>query len=82
MLRIDPDEPEADLVDWVAQRIEAGEVVALPTDTFYGLAVDPVNLRAVERIERDLLGRSRVHLRGQTDTLPLSRSFVERFKTM
>jgi tRNA threonylcarbamoyl adenosine modification protein (Sua5/YciO/YrdC/YwlC family) len=25
-------------------------VVALPTDTFYGLAVDPVNLRAVDRI--------------------------------
>jgi len=41
-----------------------------------------VNLRMVEHIERDLLGRSRVHLRGQTDTLPLSRSFVERFRTM
>ena len=25
-------------------------MVALPTDTFYGLAVDPVNLRAVDRI--------------------------------
>ena len=49
-LRIHPDEPEPELVDWVAQRLEAGEVVALPTDTFYGLAVDPVNLRAVERI--------------------------------
>jgi DNA-binding LytR/AlgR family response regulator len=36
----------------------------------------------VERIERDLLGRSRVHLRGTTDTLPLSRSFVDRFRTM
>ena len=41
-----------------------------------------VNLRMVERIERDLLGRSRVHLRGSTDSLPLSRSFVERFRTM
>jgi tRNA threonylcarbamoyl adenosine modification protein (Sua5/YciO/YrdC/YwlC family) len=27
-------------------------VIALPTDTFYGLAVDPVNLRAVEQIYR------------------------------
>ncbi len=27
-----------------------GDVVALPTDTFYGLAVDPVNLHAVEQI--------------------------------
>ena len=34
----------------VAQALRAGQVVALPTDTFYGLAVDPVNLRAVERI--------------------------------
>jgi DNA-binding LytR/AlgR family response regulator len=41
-----------------------------------------VNLHLVERIERDLLGRSRVHLRGTTDTLPLSRSFVDRFRTM
>ena len=28
----------------------ARQEVALPTDTFYGLAVDPVNLRAVEQI--------------------------------
>jgi DNA-binding LytR/AlgR family response regulator len=41
-----------------------------------------VNLRAVAFIERDILGRSRVHLRGRVDTLPLSRSFVERFKQM
>lgn len=41
-----------------------------------------VNLRMIERIERDLLGRSRVHLRGQTQSLPLSRSFADRFKTM
>ena len=41
-----------------------------------------VNLRAVDRIERDLLGRSRVHLRDRPDTLPLSRSFVDRFKQM
>jgi DNA-binding LytR/AlgR family response regulator len=41
-----------------------------------------VNLRAVEFIERDILGRSRVHLRGRADTLPLSRSFVDRFRQM
>jgi tRNA threonylcarbamoyl adenosine modification protein (Sua5/YciO/YrdC/YwlC family) len=49
-LRIHPDEPEPELVSQVADRLHAGHVVALPTDTFYGLAVDPVNLRAVERI--------------------------------
>ncbi len=50
MLRIDPDEPEPDLVKHVARCLDSGMVVALPTDTFYGLAVDPVNLRAVEQI--------------------------------
>lgn len=50
MLRIHPDEPEPDLVRYVASSLESGQVVALPTDTFYGLAVDPVNLRAVEQI--------------------------------
>jgi L-threonylcarbamoyladenylate synthase len=50
MLRINPDEPEPELIDHVARVLAAGGVVALPTDTFYGLAVDPVNLRAVDRI--------------------------------
>ena len=34
----------------VVESLQRGNVVALPTDTFYGLAVDPVNLRAVEHI--------------------------------
>ena len=50
ILRIHPDEPEPALIERVAQSLESGQVVALPTDTFYGLAVDPVNLRAVDRI--------------------------------
>jgi L-threonylcarbamoyladenylate synthase len=49
-LRIHPDDPEPDLVKQVASRLHGGQVVALPTDTFYGLAVDPVNLQAVDRI--------------------------------
>jgi tRNA threonylcarbamoyl adenosine modification protein (Sua5/YciO/YrdC/YwlC family) len=50
VLRIHPDEPEPFLIEQVAEYVRRGEVVALPTDTFYGLAVDPVNLRAVEQI--------------------------------
>ena len=50
VLRIHPDEPEPHLVSHVADCLHKGEVAAVPTDTFYGLAVDPVNLRAVERI--------------------------------
>jgi DNA-binding LytR/AlgR family response regulator len=41
-----------------------------------------VNLAAVERIESDLLGRRRVHLKGSPDVLTLSRSFAERFRQM
>lgn len=58
MLRIHPDEPEPHLVSQVVGSLESGNVVALPTDTFYGLAVDPVNLRAVDRIY-DLKTRAR-----------------------
>src|ERR1017187_2228130 len=50
MLSIDPKEPEADRIAQVVQSLNAGNVAALPTDTFYGLAVDPVNLQAVDRI--------------------------------
>lgn len=50
ILRIHPDEPEPELIERVVRDLNAGSVVGLPTDTFYGLAVDPVNLRAVERI--------------------------------
>ena len=58
VLRIHPDEPEPEHVATVAAALDAGNVVALPTDTFYGLAVDPVNLRAVDRIY-DLKTRAR-----------------------
>jgi len=50
IMRIHPDEPEPGLIDTVVRNLSSGNVVALPTDTFYGLAVDPVNLRAVDRI--------------------------------
>ena len=50
VLRIHPEEPEPPLVAHVVASLQAGGVVALPTDTFYGLAVDPVNLHAVDRI--------------------------------
>jgi L-threonylcarbamoyladenylate synthase len=50
IVRIHPDEPEPALIERVVAALDAGQVVALPTDTFYGLAVDPVNLRAVDRI--------------------------------
>jgi len=45
ILRVNPDEPEQERIDYIASCLESGKVVGLPTDTFYGLAVDPVNLR-------------------------------------
>ncbi|MGD0830485.1 MAG: L-threonylcarbamoyladenylate synthase [Terracidiphilus sp.] len=50
ILRVHPDEPEPDRIDYIVACLQKGDVVAVPTDTFYGLAVDPVNLFAVEQI--------------------------------
>lgn len=41
-----------------------------------------VNLASVERIERDVLGRSQIDLRNHADVLPPSRSVAERFRRM
>lgn len=58
ILKINPQDPEPTLIDYTAQKLRAGQVVCVPTDTFYGLAVDPINLRAVDRIY-DIKSRSR-----------------------
>jgi tRNA threonylcarbamoyl adenosine modification protein (Sua5/YciO/YrdC/YwlC family) len=50
MLQVHPDEPQPDRIDYIVSCLRKGNVIALPTDTFYGLAVDPVNLHAVEQI--------------------------------
>ncbi|MHB1021041.1 MAG: L-threonylcarbamoyladenylate synthase [Acidobacteriaceae bacterium] len=50
ILRMHPDEPEPELVDHVVKCLRNGMVIGMPTDTFYGLAVDPVNLHAVDQI--------------------------------
>jgi L-threonylcarbamoyladenylate synthase len=50
ILRVHPDEPQSDRIEYIVSCLRKGDVVAMPTDTFYGLAVDPVNLRAVEQI--------------------------------
>jgi DNA-binding LytR/AlgR family response regulator len=41
-----------------------------------------VNLAAIERVERDALGRCLVHLKNHADVLSVSRSFAGRFKQM
>lgn len=49
-LMIDPIAPDADQLKEVAAVLAAGGVVAYPTDTLYGLAVDPRNAAAVRRL--------------------------------
>ena len=58
LLKINSSQPEPKLVSYAAERILRGLVLGMPTDTFYGLAADPVNLRAVERIY-EIKSRSR-----------------------
>jgi L-threonylcarbamoyladenylate synthase len=47
---VDPDAPQRDAIEEAAKWIRAGEIVALPTDTLYGLAVDAFNADAVARL--------------------------------
>ena len=58
ILKINHDNPEASLVKYAAEQIRAGVVLGMPTDTFYGLAADPFNLRAVDRVY-EIKSRSR-----------------------
>jgi len=47
---IDPSQPDTSLLSRAAVMIRAGELVAYPTETFYGLAADPRNPQSVDRI--------------------------------
>jgi L-threonylcarbamoyladenylate synthase len=52
VLRVDPAWPERDTMSLVEQTLAQGEIVAYPTDTFYGLGANPANADAVEQIMR------------------------------
>jgi L-threonylcarbamoyladenylate synthase len=58
IVKINGDSPEASLIRYAADQIRAGQVLGMPTDTFYGLAADPFNLRAVDRVY-EIKSRSR-----------------------
>ena len=58
IVKINSEIPESSLIKYAADQIRSGEVLGMPTDTFYGLAADPFNLRAVERVY-DIKTRSR-----------------------
>ena len=56
-LTVDPANPDSTVIARAADILRGGGVVAYPTDTLYGLAVDPTNDTAVDRLfavkERD-----------------------------
>jgi L-threonylcarbamoyladenylate synthase len=85
IVKINSDKPEPSLIRYAADQIRAGEVLGMPTDTFYGLAADPFNLRAVERVY-EIKSRSRhkplsllIESVDQAEELaqPLSEEFYE-----
>lgn len=51
------DAPQRDAIDEAAKWIRAGYVIAIPTDTLYGLAADPFSEAAVARVF-EVKGRS------------------------
>ena len=58
VVKINAENPDMRMVSYVADQIKKGHVVGMPTDTFYGLAADPLNLHAVDLIY-DVKSRSR-----------------------
>jgi len=58
IVKINSEKPEASLIRYAAEQIRSGEILGMPTDTFYGLAAHPFNLRAVERVY-EIKSRSR-----------------------
>lgn len=57
ILQVDPLDPDPAVIREAAELVREGLVVAYPTDTLYGLAVDPRNAAAARRLY-ELKGRS------------------------
>lgn len=64
LLKISPETPDPAALRYAADFIRRGRLVAIPTDTFYGIAADPFNLAAVDQLYR-------VKGRPETRALPL-----------
>lgn len=58
LIRINPMNPEPELIELAAQAILAGQVIGYPTETVYGLGANALNRQAVEQVF-ELKGRDR-----------------------
>lgn len=70
VLKVSAETPEVAHLRYACDFIQRGQVVGVPTDTYYGLAADPFNLAAVEQIYR-------VKGRPETRALPILVNSVE-----
>ncbi len=52
VLKLNSQRPDPNSIRYAAQWLNRGAIVAVPTDTLYALAADPVNLSAVDEIFR------------------------------
>ena len=50
VIRVDPDRPDEDVIEYSARAIREGSIVAFPTETVYGLAVNAADKKAVEKL--------------------------------
>jgi L-threonylcarbamoyladenylate synthase len=75
ILKISTASPEKHIVEYAAGFIRRGEVVGIPTDTFYALSVDPFNLSAIE-------GVFRAKGRPETKALPVLVNSLEQALTL
>ncbi|MCL6565170.1 MAG: threonylcarbamoyl-AMP synthase [Acidobacteriia bacterium] len=70
LLKVSSSEPEEQAVRYAANLISSGQVVGVPTDTFYALAADPFNLSAVQQVYR-------IKGREEKKALPILVSSIE-----
>jgi len=61
LLEINPETPEPRKVQKAVEALKAGEIIAYPTDTVYGIGCDLFNKKALDRLYQ-LKGLSRTHL--------------------
>ncbi len=61
VIRVDPLDPQPELLAQAAAVIHRGGVIAFPTETYYGLGADALNRQAIERIYT-IKGRDRTKL--------------------
>jgi L-threonylcarbamoyladenylate synthase len=75
VLKISPEAPESRVVSYAADFVRRGQIVGMPTDTFYAHSADPFNLASIEHVFR-------IKGRAETKALPILVSSIEQAVTL